>query len=154
MITKNGIGIRFVSTDIAAIGRVTYGVKGINLKEDEVIAGIPVNKDSTCKIAIFSKQGYGKLLKINEFSTQGRGGRGVFVFKPDQKSGDIVAAALMGGDEDILLISGKPNSVVIAAKEISTQGKAASGVKIIEKSQIERVIKLNKSLLKARPQVV
>ena len=142
LITKNGIGIRFVSTDIAAIGRVTCGVKGINLKEDEVIAGIPVNKDSTCKIAIFSKQGYGKLLKINEFSTQGRGGRGVFVFKPDQKSGDIVAAALMGGDEDTLLISGKPNSVVIAAKEISTQGKAASGVKIIEKSQIERVIKL------------
>ena len=142
LITKNGIGIRFISTDIAAIGRVTCGVKGINLKEDEVIAGIPVNKGSTCKIAIFSKQGYGKLLKINEFSTQGRGGRGVFVFKPDQKSGDIVAAALMGGDEDILLISGKPNSVVIAAKEISTQGKAASGVKIIEKSQIERVIKL------------
>lgn len=142
LITKNGIGIRFVSTDIAAIGRVTCGVKGINLKEDEVIAGIPVNKDSTCKIAIFSKQGYGKLLKINEFSTQGRGGRGVFVFKSDQKSGDIVAAALMGGDEDTLLISGKPNSVVIAAKEISTQGKAASGVKIIEKSQIERVIKL------------
>lgn len=142
LITKNGIGIRFISTDIAAIGRVTCGVKGINLKEDEVIAGIPVNKDSTCKIAIFSKQGYGKLLKINEFSTQGRGGRGVFVFKPDQKSGDIVAAALMGGDEDTLLISGKPNSVVIAAKEISTQGKAASGVKIIEKSQIERVIKL------------
>ena len=130
--TKLGMAIRFTTKDIAAIGRVTSGVKGINLIDgDEVICGFPI-LDGKTEIAIIGKNGYGKKTSLNEFTCQGRGGKGL-------KLGAEIAGAAMIGAEDNLLLIGKPNSICIDSSELPLQGRATLGVKLAQ-NEIKNVV--------------
>ena len=130
--TKLGMAIRFTTKDIAAIGRVTSGVKGINLIDgDEVICGFPIEKDKN-EIAIIGKSGYGKKTSLNEFTCQGRGGKGL-------KLGTEIAGAVMIGAEDNLLLIGKPNSICIESNELPNQGRTTIGVKLAQ-NEIKNVV--------------
>ena len=94
--SKKGMAIRFATKDIAAIGRVTSGVKAIKLDEDdEVVCGFPIT-DSNKQIAIIGTNGYGKKCNLTEFTPQGRGGKGL-------KIGQEIAGAALVGNEDNLL---------------------------------------------------
>ena len=130
--TKLGMAIRFTTKDIGAIGRVTGGVKGINLADgDEVICGFPILNGKT-EIAIIGKNGYGKKTSLNEFTCQGRGGKGL-------KLGAEIAGAVMIGAEDNLLLIGKPNSICIDSNELPLQGRATLGVKLAQ-NEIKNVV--------------
>jgi DNA gyrase subunit A len=134
LFTKQGMTIRFTTGDINSIGRVTSGVKGIKLNEnDEVIAGIPIiNNKAT--IAIIDINGYGKRCELSEFPNQGRGGKGL-------KTGHELAGAELVTDEDNLLLVGKPNSICISATEMTKLGRNALGTKLA-KNIINKVVKL------------
>ena len=137
IITKKGMGIKFVTQDIAPIGRVAAGVKAIKLKEgDEVLVGLPISKRHDNDLGIFTTSGLGKRIKTSEIPTQNRGGVGVIV------SESFVAGAALIDDSDNLLIIGRPNSICIEAKGISVIGRTAAGVQVVNGSKIERVIKL------------
>ena len=141
LITKNGMSIRFSSDEIRPMGKVASGVKSINLKDnDYVIAGLVIGNDTTNDIALFTHNGLGKRVKVNEFERQGRGGRGVSAYKLDP-SDYIAAAALVSKDKNIL-ISGQPNSVTIGVNEIPQQSRSAIGVQIINNSKIKAVASL------------
>lgn len=135
VITKNGMGIRFETKSIAAIGRVASGVRAIKLKEgDEVLSGIPVSKEND--LAIFSVSGLGKRIKPEDVSSQNRGGAGVIV------SDMRLAGACMVDDTDSILLIGTPNSICISASEIVHLGRAAAGNMVINGSKINKVVKL------------
>lgn len=137
VITKNGMGIKFVTKDIAPIGRIAAGVKAIKLKEgDEVLVGLPISKRKNNDLGIFTISGLGKRIKTSEIPTQNRGGVGVIV------SESFMAGAALIDDSDNLLIIGRPNSICIEAKDISVMGRTAAGVQTVNGSKIERVIKL------------
>ena len=121
IITKEGMSIRFETKGIGAAGRNTMGVKGINLKEtDEVISALPIHKD-TDYIGIFTENGMGKKIKIEDLPKQARGGKGTIVSKKP------VAGAAMISDEDNILLSGLSNSICISAKEVPLSSKIAEG---------------------------
>ena len=137
VITKNGMVIKFVTTNIAPIGRIAAGVKAIKLKEgDEVLVGLPISKRHNNDLGIFTVSGLGKRVKTSEIPTQNRGGVGVI------GSESSVAGAALINDSDNLLIIGRPNSICIEANGISVMGRTAAGVQIVNGSKIERVIKL------------
>lgn len=139
IITKNGHSIYFNSKDITPIGRVTMGVKGIKLDEnDEVVAGIPI-KTANDLIAIVSSNGYGKRISIQEISIQVRGGKGTLIYKPNETYGNIAGACLID-DEDKLFLSGQPKSICIAATDLPLIKKNAYG-NIIVKSTINSITK-------------
>ena len=130
--TKLGMAIRFTTTDINPIGRVTSGVKGINLIDgDEVISSFAIT-DKSKNIAIIGKNGYGKKSSLDEFSSQGRGGKGL-------KLGSEIAGAALINDEDNLLLLGKPNSICISCAEMPVQGRATLGVKLAQ-NEIKNVV--------------
>ena len=132
MFTKLGMSIRFETKDIGAIGRVTSGVKGINLADnDEVVCGFPI-LDKDKYIAIVDVNGYGKKCKVNEFTLQGRGGKGL-------KLNAEIAGATMIGSEDSILLIGKPNSICIGAGDIPEQGRTTLGVKLA-KNAVKNVV--------------
>ena len=136
IITKQGMSIHFETKDIAPIGRVTAGVKSIKLNEgDEVLIGLPI-KHKTDTLATFSSNGVGRKTVLSEFPVQGRGGKGLRI-----GSGDIVGAALIS-DEDNLLLVGVPNSICISATEIPLLGRATLGNVMIKNSSIRSVVKL------------
>ena len=134
LFTKEGMIIRFTTNDISPIGRVTSGVKGIKLNENDIVVrGIPItNKNAT--IAIIDINGYGKRCKIDEFIIQGRGGKGL-------KTGCKIAGAELVTEEDNLLLMGKPNSICISATELVIQGRNTIGTKLA-KNNIDKVVKI------------
>ena len=136
VITKNGMGIKFITKDIAPIGRVAAGVKAIKLREgDEVLVGLPISKNND--VSIFTVSGYGKRVKATDFPVQNRGGVGVMV----AESSKVAGAALVDNTDNILII-GRPNSICIDTKGIPVLGRTAAGVQVVNGSKIERVIKL------------
>ena len=139
VITKNGMSIHFESKNVNPIGRVAAGVKTIKLDEDdEVVVGLPIssNKD---QIAIFSTKGYGKKTSIKEFNVQGRGGKGLVIYKPSAVYGNI-AGAFVVSDSDTILLTGQPNSICIAASDLPLLTRTSYG-NIMIKSNISSVVK-------------
>ena len=134
LFTKQGMAIRFTTSDINPIGRVTSGVKGIKLNNnDEVLAGIPLINDKAT-IAMIDINGYGKKCELTEFTNQGRGGKGL-------KTGHELAGVALVTDEDNLLLVGKPNSICISATEMTVQGRTTLGTKLA-KNSIHKIVKL------------
>ena len=135
VVTKKGMGIKFDTKTINAIGRLTTGVKAIKLEEgDEVIAGLPVHKETDC-LALVAEAGIGKKLALTELPRQTKGGKGIILYK-DQ----VVAGAAMVSDEDNILIIGR-STVTISAKDIPQYSKTADGV-ILIKSKVKQIVKL------------
>ena len=140
IITKNGMSIHFESKKVNPIGRIAAGVKTIKLDEnDEVVVGIPISSENDI-IGIFSSKGYGKKTSIKEFTVQGRGGKGLVIYRPSVVYGNIVGAAVIS-DKDIILLSGQPNSICIAATDLPLLTRTSFG-NIMVKSNISSVVKI------------
>ena len=140
IVTKQGMVIKFNSSDVSITSRATSGVKGIDLKpDDEVITGLPVRNQND-SLGLFSTGGYTKKLASNEFVTQKRGGRGVVAYKASDTSGDIAGATLIS-DEDSILIIGNSKSICLSATDIPTFGRQAAG-NIAIKDRIQSISKV------------
>jgi DNA gyrase subunit A len=136
VLTKNGMGIRFSSNDVAPSGRTTMGIKAITLKSgDEVLTALPI-RDINDTLAIFGRSGFGKKFSLTELARQNRGGKGLIVYKEE------IAAAALVSDEDRILVIGTNNSICISAKEIPLMSRTAIGNQIIRNTRIEGVSKV------------
>ena len=141
LITRKGMSIHFTTKDITPIGRIASGVKAIKLEEnDEVLGGFPIHKE-TDYIAVVSEQGLAKKTSVQEFTVQGRGGKGILIYKPTPTSGELVGAAMIS-DEDNLLLVGKPNSICISAADIPNLGRVSLGNIMLKNSKVVSVVKL------------
>ena len=141
IITKDGMSIRFTTSDINSVGRIAQGVKAIKLNDgDEVIAALPVHKE-TDSVAVFSENGVGKKTSLKEYPIQGRGGKGTITYKPNVSSGHLVSAKMIS-DEDNLLIIGNYSSICISAKEIPEIGKTGVGNILLKNNRITSVEKI------------
>lgn len=141
LITKMGMAIKFKSLGVSPTGRATTGMKGINLVDgDNVIEALPI-RDSEDQLAIFSTKGLGKRVKLNEFTTQTRGGRGVIAYKPSAQSGFVASAVLVDEDDNVFAAS-ESKGICIAAKDIPILGRSGIGVSIIKDRNITSVSKV------------
>lgn len=121
LVTKNGMTIRFGTAEMPISSRTAQGVKGMKLNDgDSVIAALPI-VDSEDYLAIVSKSGLGKKLKIDELTLQNRGGKGLLCYK-----GEIAGAEIIK-ESDNLLINGNKSSIVISGKDIPTLGRVSMG---------------------------
>lgn len=140
VITKNGMSINFETKTINPIGRVAAGVKSIKLDDnDEVIVGLPIYNDKL-NVAIISTKGYGKITDVKEFAPQGRGGKGLMIYKPTDIFGSIAGAALVK-DDDKILVNGSPNSICIAASELPLLSRTSYG-NIVIKTNVTSIVKI------------
>lgn len=141
LLTQNGMGIRFNSTEVSASGRTTAGVKGITLKEDDyVVAGMPI-RNSSDDIAIFTENGLAKKILINELPLQKRAGKGLICYKPTEITGNVVCGALVSAEDDIL-ICGNNTNLCISASEIPELNRGSIGNQMIKGSKIINVSKV------------
>ena len=140
VITKQGMAIHFTTDNIAPIGRVAAGVKTIKLAaDDELLGGFPIHNVNDC-LAIFTENGFGKKTRLDEFPLQGRGGKGVFCYKPTDSTGLVVGAEMIDKDDNILLV-GRPNSICISAQDIPLLTRLSIG-NIMIKNHIISTVKL------------
>ena len=141
LLTKNGYIIRFNSSEITPTSRSTYGIKGITLSEgDEVVMALPIRHD-TDSLAVFTTGGMGKKVPLTEITIQKRGGKGLYIYKPTASTGNVISAALID-DNDNLLISGNSASICISAKDIPVLGRTSIGNQMIKSGSIKSVTKV------------
>lgn len=127
--TKQGMGIKFKSSEISITGRATQGVKGITLKEGDCVSSVvAINNNET--IALFSPTGTSKRLEEKELPTQKRAGKGLICYKTG-----IVSAQSVSEDNSILVI-GETKSICISVKDIPLGGRALTGNQVIQGNHI------------------
>jgi len=132
--TTGGQSIRFKESDIREMGRTAGGVRGIKLaKNDEVIGVDVVKKDNKDGAFLsMSANGFGKKTSLKEYKVQKRGGSGIKTAKVTAKTGKLIVAKVLAGDEEELIAMSKKGQVIrTALKDISSLGRQTQGVTIM-----------------------
>ncbi len=131
MVSGGGMTIRFNENDVRSMGRTAAGVRGMKLKNaaDRVVS-VDVARDDTA-ILIVTEAGYGKRTQLDKFNVQGRGGQGVRGMKLTGKKGEVVAAFMVGIDDEIVAVSTGGITIRMEVREISSQGRDATGVRVM-----------------------
>jgi DNA gyrase subunit A len=131
MVSRGGMTIRFSEHDVRAMGRTAAGVRGMRLKSgDDRVVSIDVARDDAA-ILIVTEAGYGKRTQLERFNQQRRGGQGVRGIKLTGRKGEVVAAFMVGLDDEIVAVSSNGITIRIPAREISSQGRTATGVRVM-----------------------
>ncbi|MFM8970856.1 MAG: DNA gyrase C-terminal beta-propeller domain-containing protein, partial [Actinomycetota bacterium] len=130
MVARSGQTIRFSEEDVRPMGRAAAGVRGMKLRTGDEVVSCDVAKDDSA-ILIVTEAGYGKRTQIDKFNTQGRGGQGVIGIKLTGKKGRVAAAFMVGIEDEIVAISSGGVTIRMPVKEISSQGRDATGVRVM-----------------------
>jgi DNA gyrase subunit A len=130
IVTRLGMTIRFSEQDVRPMGRDAAGVRGVRLKADDEVVSLDVARDEA-DILIVTDAGYGKRTKVERFNRQTRGGQGVRGIRLTAKRGRVVGAFMTGLDDEILLISTSGIVIRTAVREIASQGRDATGVRVM-----------------------
>ena len=130
LVTKYGQCIRFNETDVRSTGRVSMGVRGINLMDHDEVVGMQLNTQGDY-LLIVSEHGIGKRTSIGEFTVQNRGGKGVKCYKIMEKTGYVVGVKAVNEENEVLLITTEGIIIRIACADISILGRITSGVKLM-----------------------
>jgi len=130
MVSRQGMTIRFTETDVRAMGRDAAGVRGMGLRAGDEVVSCDVAKDEVA-ILMVTDNGFGKRTQLHHFNRQGRGGQGVRGIRLTAKRGVVVAAFMVGLDDEILLISSAGVTIRTEVREIASQGRDATGVKVM-----------------------
>ena len=129
MVSRLGLAIRFAETDVRPMGRDAAGVRGMQLRAGDEVVSIDPARDET-SILIVTDAGYGKRTQLHHFHRQGRGGLGVRGIRLTAQRGRVVSAFMVGLDDEILVTSSAGVMVRMAVREISSQGRDATGVRV------------------------
>jgi DNA gyrase subunit A len=139
MVARSGMTIRFNESDVRPMGRSAAGVRGMKLKSaEDAVVSCDVARDDTA-ILIMTEAGYGKRTQLDKFNTQGRGGQGVRGIRLTGKKGEVVAAFMVGLEDEIVAVSSGGVTIRMAVREISSQGRDATGVRIMNVDEGQRV---------------
>jgi DNA gyrase subunit A len=130
MVSKAGMTIRFAEDEVRAMGRAAAGVRGMKMKADDEVVSCDVARDDAA-ILIVTDGGYGKRTQLDKFNRQGRGGQGVRGIRITARKGVVVAAFMVGIDDDIFVINSGGTVIRMAVREISSQGRDATGVRVM-----------------------
>ena len=143
LVTKYGMCIRFSEKDVRPTGRVSMGVRGMNLGDHDEVIGMQIS-DQGKYLLIASEKGMGKLTDMDEFTRQNRGGKGVKCYKITEKTGDVVGMKAVDEDSEIMMINTEGIVIRMKCSDISVYGRITSGVKLINLPENEKVASIAK----------
>jgi len=137
--SSSGKVVRFKESDVRAMGRTARGVRGIRLDGDHHMVDMIIPEPDGQILAV-SKNGYGKRTVVTEFPVKGRGGKGVIGIQASDRNGAIVGALQVFAGDEIMLISDKGTLVRTRCDEVSSQGRATQGVRLIKLKEGESLV--------------
>ena len=135
--TSNGRMIHFNEDEIRVMGRTAAGVKGIDV-DHGICVGMEI-ATSGQEILVVTEKGYGKRTKIEEYRMTHRGSKGVKALNITEKNGNIVSFKAVHGDEDLMIITDNGIIIRLLIDQISSTGRVAQGVKLINLKDEQRV---------------
>ena len=130
MVSRSGMTIRFSEDDVRSMGRAAAGVRGMKLRADDEVVSCDVARDDVA-ILLVTDAGFGKRTQLDKFNSQGRGGQGVRGIKLTARKGFVVAAFMVGIDDEIFVVASGGVVIRMAVRDISSQGRDATGVRVM-----------------------
>jgi DNA gyrase subunit A len=130
MVSRRGMTIRFAEDGVRPMGRTAGGVRGMRLRADDAVVSVDVARDDTA-ILILTEAGFGKRTQLERFNAQARGGQGVRGIRLTGKKGEVVAAFMVGLDDEIVAVSNNGITIRMEVRSISSQGRDATGVRVM-----------------------
>ncbi|MDA7525415.1 DNA gyrase subunit A, partial [Verrucomicrobia bacterium] len=138
LITRNGKSIRFNETDARSMGRVTTGVRGISLANDDKVVGLSIIEEGAT-LLVASEKGIGKRTTFEEYRQQTRGGKGIITMRTTDKTGGIVGALTVHNHDEIMLITVGGQMVRIKVDDVRETGRNTMGVKLVETGKKDKL---------------
>lgn len=131
MASSGGKCIRFSETTVRPTGRSSQGVRSIKLDKGEVVVDMTIVREDS-EVLTITANGYGKRTPLDEYSLQGRAGKGVKVGVLNDKTGNVVNLKLVNPDsDDVMIIADNGTIIRVRASEISKMGRNTQGVKVM-----------------------
>ncbi len=133
---RDGRCVRFNENEARELGRNSMGVRGINIAEDDEVAGaisVDLNAADAADhtVLVVSENGYGKRSEVEEYRLTSRGAKGVTTLKINDKTGNLVAIKSVTADNDLMIITKSGLTIRLALSTVKVQGRATQGVKLI-----------------------
>ena len=143
--TRGGMAICFNEQDVRCMGRMAAGVRGIRLGEDDCVVGATVAEEGKTLLTV-TENGYGKRTPVESYLrgdvVQSRGGKGMKNYRLTEKTGPVAGAAVVGEDEDVLLVESGGVVIRMPVSGISIYGRDTQGVILMRVEEENRVISL------------
>ena len=130
---RNGRAIRFHESKVREMGRVSTGVRGMSLDDDndEVVGMICMNQSSENNVMVISENGYGKRSLLDDYRITNRGGKGVKTINVTDKTGALVAMKSVTDDNDLVIINKSGITLRLKVADVRVMGRATQGVRLI-----------------------
>jgi DNA gyrase subunit A len=138
MVSRSGMAIRFDDGDVRSMGRAAAGVRGMKLRAGDELVSCAVARPGA-SLLIVTDAGYGKRTQLDHFHPQSRGGYGVRGIKLTARKGQVVAAFMVDIDAEIYLISSAGTLIRTPVRDVSSQGRDATGVRVMNLNEGQSV---------------
>jgi len=140
LFSDSGKAVRFSEDEVRPMGRVAAGVRGMRLGPDaQVIALLTPAADEECSVLTATENGYGKRTSLAEYPRHGRGTQGVIAIETSDRNGKVVAARLVNGSGELMLITNRGVLIRTRVREIREMGRATQGVTLIQLGEGEKL---------------
>ncbi|MBR4309389.1 MAG: DNA gyrase subunit A, partial [Oscillospiraceae bacterium] len=147
--TRQGMAICFNENDVRCMGRMAAGVRGIRLKDGDMVVGAAVAEANKTLLSV-TERGYGKRTPVESYmrgdEVQSRGGMGKKNYRITEKTGAVVGACVVADNEDLLMIESGGVVLRTAVDSISISGRDTQGVIIMRVNQDNRLIAVQNTL--------
>jgi DNA gyrase subunit A len=137
--SATGKSIRFHESNVRPSGRVSQGVRGMNLAEGDRIVGMAVLSHGQTLFTV-TENGFGKRTSIDEYPLHKRGGKGVITIKTSERNGQVVAIILVEENDDVMLMTNSGKLIRIRVKGVSVISRNTQGVTLIDTDENEKVV--------------
>src|ERR1044071_532262 len=137
--TRNGMAIRFSEEDVRPMGRTAYGVRGVTLRDDDVVVAMEVVQPVGTLLTV-TEGGYGKRTEMDEYRVQSRGGIGVINIATNKRNGVVVGMAYVEEGDEVLLITQQGMIIRMPTDDVRSIGRGTQGVRLIELEGEDKVV--------------
>jgi len=142
--SNKGKAIRFSEKQVRSTGRVTRGIKGVNLAPENSVVGMEILSNDNSILTV-TENGYGKRTDVSAYRPQGRGGSGVINIQTTPRNGNVVGMKQVTDKDDLILICGHGKIIRMGANGIPVIGRNTKGVRLISLGDDEKVVGVAKA---------
>src|SRR4051794_17862718 len=139
--TRDGMAIRFEEADVRPMGRTAYGVRGITLRDSDIVVGMEVVKPGGTVLTV-TERGFGKRTEIDEYRVQSRGGVGVINITTSERNGLVVGVSYVQTGDELLVITQQGMILRMLTDDVRAIGRATQGVTIIDLEENDKVVSI------------
>ncbi|HXX83027.1 MAG TPA: DNA gyrase subunit A [Casimicrobiaceae bacterium] len=144
LFSSGGKAVRFEETDVRPMGRTAHGVRGMLLDRGQRVISMLVAEDEQQSVLTATENGYGKRTPIVEYTRHGRGTKGMIAIQQSERNGQVVGAALVRSDDEVMLISTGGVLIRTEVSSIREMGRSTQGVTLINLGEGEKLAGLER----------